>query len=98
MARKTKQKPDHEIALAVFSNEPTAMDYDLLQMLYASAFGNQLGFMHAKHKETGEIHRLLVGTEWNSAKQKLDVYPLARFLDPENVGDYLSPDGKGGYE
>lgn len=97
MARRTK-KNEKEIALAVFSNEPTAIEYDLLQMIYMSAFSNQLGFMHAKHKETGEIHRLLVGTEWNSASEKLDVYPLARFLEPEEVSEYLSPDGNGNYE
>ncbi len=99
MARKTKQNAEpKEIALAVFSNDPLSVDYDILQMFYHGAYANSIGFMKARHKETGELQRLLVGTEWNPQTEKLDVYPLARLLEPEEVSQYSAPDGKGGYE
>lgn len=99
MSRKTKRNTSvPEIALAVFSNHPKSSDYDLLEMYYTGAFANQLGLMEALHKESGETHRLIVGTEWNEGKQALDVYPLARILDPSELQGYLSPDGKGNYE
>lgn len=86
-----------EIALTVFSNEPKSSDYDLLQMLYTGAFSNQLGLMFARNKENGEVHRLIVGTEWNAEKGELDTYPLARLLEQEEINSYEAPDGKGGY-
>lgn len=98
MSRKTARNKQQEIALAVFSNDPKSVDYDILQMFYHGAFNNSIGYMLAKHKETGELERLLVGTEWNPKTERLDVYPLARLLAPEEVSSYLAPDGKGGYE
>lgn len=96
--RTRNAKKDPEIALTVFANEPKSSDYDLLQMLYTGAFSNQLGLMMAQHKESGAIHKLIVGTEWNADKQALDAYPLARILEPEDIAGYLAPDGKGNYE
>lgn len=100
MARKSTKarKAEPEINLAVFSNEPTPMDYNMLEMFYNGAFSGQIGLMHAKHEESGDIHRLIVGTEWNQETNKLDTYPLARLIEPDQMNGYLAPDGKGGYE
>lgn len=99
MSRKSaRNKKTPEINLIVFSNEPQAYLYDLLEMVYTGALSGQIGLMEALHTESGEIHRLIVGTEWNEGKQALDAYPLARLLDPRQVAEYQAPDGKGGYE
>ncbi len=96
--KKTKAQEQPEIALTVLSNNPRPMDYDLLQMLYTGAFANELALMHAKNKETDEIQILLCGMEWSVAQQKMQAYPLAVLLQPEEVARYLAPDGNGGFE
>ena len=97
-SKRTRNAKEPEIALAVFANDPKSSDYDLLQMLYTGAFSNQLGLMLAKHKDSEEIHKLIVGTEWNAEAKKLETYPLARILTPEEINSYIAPDGKGNYE
>jgi hypothetical protein len=95
--KRTRNKKHREYALHVLSNEPSQFKYDFLEMLYHGAMGNTIGYMDAKRRDSGEIERLLVGLELN-AEGKVDAYPLARFLNPEEVANYQAPDGRGGWE
>lgn len=100
--RNTKKKPaatpeEVEIVLNVLSNDPQGWKYDVLQMLYTGAVNNQLGYMDALNTDTGEVDRLLVGLE-PEADGKFSAYPLARFLEAEELKRYLAPDGLGGFD
>lgn len=98
--RKTKEQTTKyestPIVLNVLSNDPSEYKYSLLQMFYDGAFLNQIGYMDAKHKTTGEIHRVLVGMQPND-KGSVDAFPIARLLEADEVQQYLAPDSKGGY-
>ncbi len=94
--RTRNKKPDLEIELHVLSNEPQPWKYDLMQMLYTGSINNQLGYMDAMNKDTGELERLLVGLQLNN-EGKVDAYPIARFLEQDEITKYLAPDGKGAY-
>jgi hypothetical protein len=86
-----------EVNLAIFTNKDRDEScYQLLQLFYRGAFDNTLGIMRAKNKITDEDEQLLVGMTVNPNGQ-VDTWPLARILNPIEVGNYLSPDGKGGW-
>ncbi len=92
------QAPEVEMIEYIFTNDETnPMPKQLLHLLYDSVFKNLVGIMHAKHKTTGEIHTVLVGLEGTDDGQ-VNTYPLARILTLEEQGEYLAPDGKGGYD
>lgn len=61
-----------------------------------ASYANAVGLMHAKRKDTGEIHTLLVGVEVQE-DGSIATYPLAKILEPEEQNKYLAPDGEGGY-
>lgn len=97
--KRTRNKFKQEIVehtLHVLSNDPQGWKYDLLQMLLEGAMNNQIGYMDALHKDTGESHRLLVGLQYNDGK--VEAFPLARLFDTEEVNQYIAPDGKGGWD
>lgn len=99
MSKKTKKK-DHEVEVEVhmliIANDPNEQgNVQLFQMFYSGVFSNTIGVMRAKDKSTGNIESLLVGVEASEEGPKF--YPLARVLAPDEVSNYLSPDGKGGY-
>jgi hypothetical protein len=94
---KRKKVEVQEHMLHVMSNDPTSQKYDLLEMLLSGMYKNQIGYMDAMHKETGAIERLLVGLEPTPAGT-FAAYPLARLLEPEEVSNYLAPDGQGGWD
>lgn len=95
--KRTRNKKTPEYALHVLSNEPTAIKYDLMEMLYRGAITNTIGYMDAMRRDDGKIERLLVGLE-RHADGAIAAYPLARFLDPEELANYMAPDGKGAWE
>lgn len=80
----------------VFTNDKTNPHVRQQFHLYMSAtFQNSIGLMHAKNKDTDEIHTLIVGVE--NGDDGIVTYPLARILLPEEQNLYLAPDGEGGY-
>ncbi len=95
MGKKKAKEIEH--VLHVLSNDPQTWKYDLLQMLLEGALNNQLGYMDALNKTTGETHRLLVGLQVSDIGL-IDAYPLARLLDAEEVENYIAPDGRGGWD
>ena len=66
--------------------------YAMIDAFYAGVFSNTLGIMIAKHKPTGMLVPVLMGTD-----DMGNVYPLAACLSPEVAASFLPPDGKGGY-
>jgi hypothetical protein len=80
-----------------FTNQTQAPELEsLLAMFYTGAYENRLGIMQAKNLEADEEELLLVGVSID-ANGKTDCYPLARLLKAEDVANYRSPDGKGGW-
>lgn len=67
----------------------------LNRSLYNAAFNNALGFMHAMNAVTGEVETLIVGVLEDGEVRH--IMPMARVLKESEVGNYLSPDGEGGY-
>lgn len=68
----------------------------LLMMFYQGCADNRVGIMEAHNLETSEVEMILVGVELGE-DGKTDCYPLARMLRAEEVGNFLAPDGKGGF-
>ena len=80
------------------------MKYHRLEMMFkmyhTGAFQNTIGIMEAMNKTTGNEEVLIVGltfSEKDGEKTIAECYPLARILDKDEVDNYLSPDGRGGY-
>lgn len=90
------QSNEQEHVLHVLSNDPQTWKYDILQMLLEGVMNNLVGYMDAKNTVTGNTERLLVGLEL--AGDKVNAYPLARLLEPDEIANYQAPDGKGGYD
>lgn len=86
-----------EHTLHVLSNDPQGWKYDLLQMFLEGAINNQIGYMDALHKDTGENHRILVGLQYHP-DGKVEAFPLARLFETDEVERYIAPDGKGGWD
>jgi hypothetical protein len=94
--RSRNKAKEVEHVLNVLSNQPEGWKYDLLQMILEGAINNQIGYMDALNKTSGEAERLLVGIELTNDGQYL-TYPLARLLETDEVTNYLAPDGFGGW-
>ncbi len=95
MAKKHRNKIDKDVVLNVYTNQPTKHQYDLLEMFYRGTYGGTIGLMEAMNKETDTLEMLLVGIAYEDNKQV--TYPLARIIKPEEIKNFLAPDGKGGY-
>ena len=86
-----------ELQEYVFTNDKSnPAGVTLFRMLHESAFRNKLGIMHALHKDTHKISTLVVGVEYDE-KGDIICWPIARLLTEDEQGQYLTPDGKGGY-
>lgn len=80
-----------------YTNKPDSPYLDsLLMMFYQGCADNRVGIMEAHNLETSEIEMILVGVELGP-DGKTDCYPLARMLRAEEVGNFLAPDGVGGF-
>lgn len=80
-----------------FTNEQESPYLDnLLAMFYQGAYDNQLGIMQAFNIETEEQELILVGVDADENGKPV-CYPIAKILAAEDVKNYLSPDGKGGW-
>lgn len=80
-----------------FTNKEDSPYLDsLLMMFYQGCFSNRIGIMESHNLATGNEEMILVGIEFD-AEGKADCYPLARLLRAEDVPNFLSPDGKGGF-
>lgn len=80
-----------------FTNKEESPYLDsLMMMFYQGCYSNTIGIMESHNLKTGEVEMILVGVELD-AEGKADCYPLAVLLRAEDVPNYLSPDGKGGF-
>lgn len=91
-------QPSEGVAMTewIFANEKNPALRQLFHSMYAGVFQNRLGLAHCKNSETGELETLIVGinpTEENGVQ----LFPLAVIIDESKVGNWLSPDGNGGY-
>jgi hypothetical protein len=68
----------------------------LLEMYYKGAYTNTIGVMSALNTETDKEELLIVGV-MHTPEGLTNTLPLARILDPDEVANYLGPDGKGGW-
>lgn len=92
------QSPElYSPVLYKFTNDQESPYLDsLLAMFYQGAYDNQLGIMKAFNIETEEEELILVGVDADENNKPV-CYPLAKILAAEDVKNYLSPDGKGGW-
>ena len=68
----------------------------ILAMLYQRDFDNTIGIMDSFNLDTDEVETILVGVQADENGKPV-CFPLAKLLKAEEVPQYLSPDGKGGY-
>ena len=89
--------PAHSPVLYKFTNAGESPYLDsLLAMFYQGAFDNTIGIMDSFNLETEEVETILVGVQADENGKPV-CFPLAKLLKAEEVPQYLSPDGKGGY-
>lgn len=87
----------HSPVLYKFTNKESSPHLDdLLAMFYQGVYDNRLGIMDAYNLTTEEEEIVLVGVEADENGKPV-CFPLCRLLRAEDVPNYLSPDGKGGY-
>lgn len=80
-----------------FTNKEESQYLDsLLAMFYQGAYDNQLGIMEAFNIETEQEELILVGVAADDDGKPV-CFPLAKVLASEDVKNYLSPNGKGGW-
>lgn len=80
----------------VFVNDKTnPAPRQIFHMFYDGAFKNKLGIMHAKLKDSDQVHTVIVGVEVN--EQGAFCFPLAKILTAEEQANYLAPDGHGNW-
>ena len=93
----TNSEAQFSPVLYKFTNEQESPYLDnLLAMFYQGAYDNQLGIMQAFNIETEEQELILVGVDADENGKPV-CYPIAKILAAEDVKNYLSPDGKGGW-
>lgn len=80
-----------------FTNQELSPHLDsLLAMYYEGIYNNTVGIMEAWNIKTNEPELILVGVEPDENGKPV-CFPIAVVLRAEDVTNYLSPDGKGGY-
>ena len=67
----------------------------MFHLLHQSVFKNKVGVMHAKLKDKDEVHTLIVGVE--VVDGQVLTFPIAKVLTEAEQGNYLAPDGSGGW-
>lgn len=81
----------------VFDNNlPNPAAESVLRMFCEGVFYNQVGIMNAWNLKTSEEELILVGVQLDE-DGKPECFPIAKVLAAEDVPNYLSPDGKGGW-
>lgn len=88
---------ENDMVPHVYSNDPyNPVPYGLLDILYRQVFENRVGIMHAKDAATGDVVPVIcfVGDRDN---EDVALYPIARMLTEDEVGNYLAPVGDGEY-
>lgn len=92
-----EEHEEHQPILFKFTNKEESPWLDsVLAMFYDGVFRNRIGIMDAWNLETEQEETILVGIELDE-EGKPDCFPLAKLLRAEDVKNFLSPDGKGGY-
>lgn len=93
----SNESVQHSPVLYKFTNKESSpyLD-DLLAMFYQGVYDNRLGIMEAYNLTTEEEEIVLVGVEADENGKPV-CFPLCRLLRAEDVPNYLSPDGKGGF-
>lgn len=92
-----KKLKEQEILLTVFTNTPhDEAAYQVLQLFYKGAVENSVGMMRALNNATGDEELILVGLQAR-ADGGIDSFPLAKVLTKDEVENYFSPDGRGGW-
>lgn len=92
-----REVPAFTPVLYKFTNAAESPNLDnLLAMFYQGAFDNRLGIMDSFNLKTDEVEVILVGVEADENGKPV-CFPLAKLLKAEEVPQYLSPDGLGGY-
>lgn len=86
-----------ELQEYVFTNDKSnPSPRHLFHLLHESAFKNKLGVMHALHKDSHKISTVIVGVD-KDAEGNTICWPIARLLTEDEQGQYMTPDGQGGY-
>ena len=80
-----------------FTNKAESPHLDnLLAMFYQGVYDNQVGIMEAFNLATEQEELILVGVAPDDNGKPV-CFPIAKVLAAEDVPNYLSPDGKGGW-
>lgn len=80
-----------------FTNQEESSYLDsLLVMFYQGVYDNQLGIMQAFNIQTEGEELILVGVAADENGKPV-CFPIAKVLAAEDVQNYLSPNGKGGW-
>lgn len=91
------ETPAPSPVLYKFTNEAESPYLDsLLAMVYQGAFDNSLGIMECWDLEAADKAVVIVGVALDE-EGKAECFPLFKLLKAEDVPNFLSPDGKGGY-
>lgn len=86
-----------ELIPYIFSNKPDSPHLGaLLAMFYEGANRNTIGVMEAFDLIESEEVLLLVGVAADEEGKPV-CFPIAKMLKAEDVPNFLSPDGKGGF-
>lgn len=80
----------------IFANEANPALRQLFHSLYSGVFQNRIGIAHCKNTTTDKLETLIVGVQPNG-EGGAQLYPLAVIIGEEDVLNWHSPDGKGGY-
>lgn len=83
-----------------FTNDEQSPELDnLLAMFYGGAFSNTLGISKVYNLDTEEEELVLVGLDFldDNTVDMGSFFPLARLIKAEEVKNYLTPNGKGGW-
>jgi|SRR5690625_286192 len=86
---------ENDMTPHVYSNDPhNPVPYGLLDILYRQVFENRVGIMQAKEVSTGKEVPVIcfVG---DREDEDVALYPIARMLTEDEVGNYRAPLGEG---
>lgn len=80
-----------------FTNQESSPNLDnILAMFYQGVYDNRIGIMEAYNIETETEELILVGVELDENGKPI-CFPLCGVLRAEDIKNFLSPNGKGGY-
>lgn len=80
----------------IFTNDKTNPAIrQLFHMFHTGAFANKIGLMHAKLKDSDEVHTVICGVHVDG--DNVLAFPLAKVLTTDEQDEYLAPTGDGSY-